>query len=136
MSSLPDAHTPPTTPPKSTSGLTRLRQAWVNSMRGLRLAYSGERAFRQEVALAVVLVPLAFWLGRNWVEVAVLAGCVWLVMVVELLNSAIESAIDRIGPERHTLSGRAKDIASAAVWMALALCASVWGAAAWARFAT
>jgi diacylglycerol kinase (ATP) len=68
--------------------------------------------------------------------VAVLAGCVWLVMEVELLNSAIEAAIDRIGPERHTLSGRAKDIASAAVWMALALCAGVWGAAAWQRFAT
>lgn len=137
MSSLPDTNnTPSTAPPKSASGLNRLRQAWVNSMRGLRLAYSGERAFRQEVALAVVLVPLAFWLGRNWVEVAVLAGCVWLVMVVELLNSAIESAIDRIGPERHTLSGRAKDIASAAVWMALALCAGVWGAAAWQRFAT
>lgn len=137
MSSLPDTNNAPSTaPPKTTSGLTRLRSAWVNSMRGLRLAYSGERAFRQEVALAVVLVPLAFWLGRNWVEVAVLAGCVWLVMVVELLNSAIEAAIDRIGPERHTLSGRAKDIASAAVWMALALCAGVWGGAAWQRFAT
>lgn len=136
MSSLPDTNNAPSTAsPKTTSGLTRLRSAWVNSMRGLRLAYSGERAFRQEVALAVVLVPLAFWLGRSWVEVAVLAGCVWLVMVVELLNSAIEAAIDRIGPERHTLSGRAKDIASAAVWMALALCAGIWGAAAWQRFA-
>ncbi|MFO1339308.1 MAG: diacylglycerol kinase [Burkholderiaceae bacterium] len=125
---------PAPTPPKSTGGLARLRQAWVNSMRGLRLAYDGERAFRQEVALAVVLVPAAFWLGRGWVEVALLAGCVWLVMVVELLNSAIEAAIDRIGPERHTLSGRAKDVASAAVWMSLALCAMVWGAALWARF--
>lgn len=138
MSSLPETdHIPPAgaeTAPKSASGLRRLRLAWVNSMRGLRLAYSGERAFRQEVALAAVLVPLAFWLGRSWVEVAVLAGCVWLVMVVELLNSAIEAAIDRIGPERHTLSGRAKDIASAAVWMALGLCACVWAAALWQRF--
>lgn len=138
MSSLPKTdHTRPVgaeAAPKSTSGLTRLRLAWVNSMRGLRLAFSGERAFRQEVALAVVLVPLAFWVGRNWVEVAVLAGCVWLVMVVELLNSAIEAAIDRIGPERHSLSGRAKDIASAAVWMALALSACIWAAALWHRF--
>lgn len=126
---------PTTTPPKSLGGLGRLRQAWVNSMRGLRLAYDSERAFRQEVALAVVLVPAAFWLGRGWVEVALLAGCVWLVMVVELLNSAIEAAIDRIGPERHALSGRAKDVASAAVWMSLALCAMVWGGALWTRFA-
>ncbi len=104
-------------------------------MRGLRLAYQGERAFRQETALAVVLVPLAFWLGRSWVEVALLAGCVWLLMIVELLNSAVEAAIDRIGPERHELSGRAKDVASAAVWMALMMCVGVWGAALWARFA-
>lgn len=126
---------PAPTPPKTATGLARLRQAWTNSLHGLRLAYDGERAFRQEVALAAVLVPAAFWLGRGWVETALLAGCVWLVLVVELLNSAIEAAVDRIGPERHALSGRAKDIASAAVWMALALCATVWGAALWARLA-
>jgi diacylglycerol kinase (ATP) len=103
-------------------------------MRGLRMAYQGERAFRQETALAIVMVPLSFWVGRTWVEVALLAGCVWLVMIVELLNSAIEAAIDRIGPERHVLSGRAKDVASAAVWMSLAMCAGIWGAALWARF--
>jgi diacylglycerol kinase (ATP) len=66
--------------------------------------------------------------------VALLAGCVWMVMIVELLNSAIEAAIDRNGPERQVLSGRAKDVASAAVWMSLALCAGIWGAALWARF--
>jgi diacylglycerol kinase (ATP) len=128
---------PPTisSEPKTLSGLSRLRQAWINSMRGLRMAYQGERAFRQETALAVVLVPLSFWVGRSWVEVALLAGCVWLLMIVELLNSAIEAAIDRIGPERHVLSGRAKDVASAAVWMALMMCVGIWGAALWARFA-
>jgi diacylglycerol kinase (ATP) len=98
------------------------------------MAYLGERAFRQEAWLAAVLVPLAFWVGRSWFEVALLAGCVWLVMIVELLNSAVEAAIDRIGLERHALSGRAKDVASAAVWMALALCAGIWGAALWHRF--
>jgi diacylglycerol kinase (ATP) len=125
---------PDTTAPKTLSGLGRLRQAWINSMRGLRMAYQGERAFRQETALAIVLVPLSFWVGRNWVEVALLAGCVWLLMIVELLNSAVEAAIDRIGPERHVLSGRAKDVASAAVWMALMMCVGVWCAALWARF--
>lgn len=126
---------PTTTPaPKPAQGLARLRQAWLNSMRGLRLAYAGERAFRQETVLAAVLVPTSFWVGRSWVEVALLAGCVWLVLIVELLNSAIEAAIDRIGPERHVLSGRAKDVASAAVWMSLALCAAVWGAAIWSRW--
>lgn len=124
-----------TTAPKPTQGLHRLRQAWLNPMRGLRLAYAGERAFRQETVLAALLVPMAFWVGRSWVEVALLAGCVWLVLIVELLNSAIEAAIDRIGPERHVLSGRAKDVASAAVWMSLTLCATVWGAALWSRWA-
>jgi diacylglycerol kinase (ATP) len=121
---------------KPVAALTRLHGAWKNSLRGLRMAFRGEQAFRQEVALAAVAVPLAFWVGRSWVEVAVLAGCVWLVMVVELLNSAIEAAIDRIGPERHALSGRAKDVASAAVWMALAMCVAIWSAALCQRFAT
>jgi len=125
---------PNTTASKTLSGLSRLRQAWINSMRGLRMAYQGERAFRQESALAIVLVPLSFWVGRSWVEVALLAGCIWLLMIVELLNSAVEAAIDRIGPERHVLSGRAKDVASAAVWMALMMCVSIWCAALWARF--
>jgi len=131
MNSLPD--TPPAAA-KPPGDLARLRGAWANSMRGLVMAYRGEQVFRQEVVLAAVAVPLAFWVGRNWVEVALLAGCVWLVMVVELLNSAIEAAIDRIGPERHSLSGRAKDVASAAVWMALALAVAIWSAALWQRF--
>jgi diacylglycerol kinase (ATP) len=132
MTPTPDS---PSVPVKPVAALTRLQGAWANSLRGLRMAYRGEQAFRQEVALAAIAVPMAFWIGRSWVEVAVLAGCVWLVMVVELLNSAIEAAIDRIGPERHALSGRAKDVASAAVWMALALCIAIWSAALWQRFA-
>ena len=83
----------------------------------------------QEAIAAVVLVPLAFWLGRSWVETALLAGTVLLVMIVELLNTGIETAIDRIGPEWHDLSKRAKDMGSAAVLLSLVLCAGVWIAA-------
>jgi diacylglycerol kinase (ATP) len=136
MSTVPNAppETPAATLSKPPGGLGRLGRAWGNSMRGLSMAYHGERAFRQEAWLAALLIPLACWLGQTWVEVALLAGCVWLVLIVELLNSAVEAAIDRIGPERHALSGRAKDVASAAVWMALAMCAGIWGAALWHRF--
>ncbi|MBT9596509.1 MAG: diacylglycerol kinase [Vitreoscilla sp.] len=116
-------------------GLARLVSAWGNSVRGLRLAWAGERAFRQEALLALALVPTAFWLGQGWIEVALLAGSVGLVLIVELLNSAVEAAIDRIGLERHELSGRAKDLGSAAVWLALVLCAGIWAAALWQRFA-
>ena len=82
----------------------------------------------------MVLVPLAFWLGRNWVEVAVLAGSAVLLLVVELLNSAVEAAIDRVGPEWHALSKRAKDLGSAAVLLTVLLCAGVWCAAFYQRF--
>ena len=82
----------------------------------------------------VVLAPLAFWLGRDWVEVALLLGTLLLVLIVELLNSAVEAAIDRVSLERHELSKRAKDLASAAVFIALMLCGGVWLAALWQRF--
>ena len=85
--------------------------------------------------MAIVLVPLAFWLGQNWLETALLAGSVMLVMIVELLNTCIESAIDRIGPEWHDLSKRAKDMGSAAVLLSLVFCAGVWLGAVWHRFA-
>lgn len=101
-------------------------------MQGLQAAW-GEKAFRQEAVAAVILVPAAFWLGRNWVEVALLAGSVWLVMVVELLNTGIEAAIDRVGPEWHALSKRAKDMGSAAVLMALLVCAAIWSTAIFQR---
>ncbi|OYT93008.1 MAG: diacylglycerol kinase [Burkholderiales bacterium PBB3] len=98
-------------------------------MAGLRAGW-GETAFRQEAVAAVLLVPLAFYLGRTWVEVSLLAGSVVLVMVVELLNTAVETAIDRIGPEWHDLSKRAKDMGSAAVLLSLLLALGIWIAAA------
>ena len=82
----------------------------------------------------MVVLPASLWLGRNWVEVALLAGTVVILMVVELLNTGIETAIDRIGPEWHALSKRAKDMGSAAVLLSLLLCAGVWAAALFQRF--
>ncbi len=123
-----------TNPYKGRTGLDRVRRAVGYSIDGLRTAYCGESAFRQEVWLAVVLLPAAFWLGSTWIEVAMLAGSVMLVLIVELLNSGIEAAIDRVSFELHDLSKRAKDLASAAVFLSLLLCASIWGAALWHRF--
>lgn len=96
-------------------------------MLGLRAAFVNEAAFRQELALFVVMAPLGYWLGSSGVERALLIGSVLLVLIVELLNSAIEAVVDRIGAERHDLSGRAKDIGSAAVFVALLNVAVIWG---------
>ena len=120
---------------KSRTGLHRVWHATRYSLHGLRAAWS-ESAFRQEAMAALVLVPLAFWLGRSWVEVALLAGAAVLLMVVELLNSAIEAAIDRVGPEWHALSKRAKDMGSAAVLLALLLAGGIWLAALYTKFWT
>jgi len=106
--------------------------AAIFSLSGLRAGW-GETAFRQEATAAIVLVPASFWLGRNWVEIALLAGSVLLVLIVELLNTAVEAAIDRIGPEWHQLSKRAKDMGSAAVLLALLLCSGIWAAAVYHR---
>lgn len=121
-------------PYKGRTGLDRIVRAAGYSMDGLRIAYRGESAFRQEVWAAVLLLPAAFWVGRGWVEVALLAGSVLLVLIVELLNSGIEAAIDRVSYELHDLSKRAKDLASAAVLLTLLLCAGIWSAALWQRF--
>jgi diacylglycerol kinase (ATP) len=118
---------------KRRTGLLRMRHALGYSLAGLRAGW-GETAFRQEALAALVMLPLAFWLGQNWVEVALLAATVLLVMVVELLNTGIEAAIDRIGPEWHALSKRAKDMGSAAVLLSLLLCAGTWAAALWTHF--
>jgi diacylglycerol kinase (ATP) len=123
-----------TPPPSNATGLRRIVLATGHSLAGLRSAYSGERAFRQEVWLAVVLLPAAFWVGRNWLEVAVLAATVMLVLIVELLNSGIEAAIDRISLERHALSKRAKDLGSAAVFLSVVTCGAIWLSALWWRF--
>lgn len=123
-----------TNPHKGRTGIDRIVRATGYSLTGLRLAYQGESAFRQEFWLAVMLVPLAFWLGRDWIEVALLAGSVSLVLIVELLNSAIEAVVDRVSLDWHELSKRAKDIASAAVFLSLLTCGGVWLAALWQRF--
>lgn len=124
---------PPANLQKERTGLNRVWHAFGYSLAGLRAGW-GETAFRQECIAAFVLVPLAFWLGSNWVEVALLAGSVVLLMVVELLNTAIETAIDRVGPEWHDLSKRAKDMGSAAVLLSLLVCAGIWLAALAQRF--
>ncbi|OJX14587.1 MAG: diacylglycerol kinase [Burkholderiales bacterium 68-20] len=131
MSSLPPPH--PANPQKARTGLHRLWHATGYSLAGLRAGWD-EKAFRQEAIAAFVMVPLAFWLGQNWVEVALLAGSVLLVMIVELLNTGIEAAIDRISLEWHPLAKRAKDMGSAAVLLALLVCAGIWSAALYQRF--
>ena len=107
-------------------GLTRLLRAFGASGKGLRGAYREEAAFRQELAFALIAVPLGLWLGRSGIERALLVAPVLLVLIVELVNSAIEATVDRVGTERNELSGLAKDIGSAAVLMAFILCAVVW----------
>ena len=131
--SSPGPVAPPANPQKARSGLNRIWHAAGYSLAGLRAGW-GEKAFRQEAIAAVVLLPASLWLGRGWVEVALLAGSVLIVLIVELLNTGIEAAIDRIGPEWHDLSKRAKDMGSAAVLLALLLCGGIWGAAVFQRF--
>ena len=120
-------------PQKDRKGLSRMWHAAGYSIAGLRAGW-GETAFRQEALTAIVLLPAAVWLGQQWVEVALLAATVVLVLIVELLNSSVEAAIDRVGPEWHDLSKRAKDLGSAAVLISLLLCSGVWSAALWHRF--
>jgi diacylglycerol kinase (ATP) len=133
MSQAPSQDTAPVNPQKERRGLNLVWHAAGYSMAGLRAGW-GETAFRQEVLAAIVLLPLAFWLGDSWIEVAVLSGSVIAVMVVELLNTAVETAIDRIGPEWHDLSKRAKDMGSAAVLLSLLLCLAIWSTALFHRF--
>lgn len=110
------------------TGITRIINATGYSMKGLKSAWINEAAFRQELLLILLLMPLAFWIGDSLNEILLLVCISWLVVIVEVLNSAIEAVVDRIGSEHHELSGRAKDLGSAAVFIALALNALVWGA--------
>lgn len=103
-------------------------------MAGLRTAWRNEAAFRQECVLAVVLIPVACWLGGNAVERALLIGTCLLVLIVELLNTAVEVVVDRVGTDHHELSGRAKDLGSAAVFVSLTLVVVTWALIAWDRF--
>lgn len=120
-------------PQKARKGLDRLWHATLYSLNGLKAGW-GEPAFRMEACLAIVLLPLAFSVGQSWIETALLVAGVLLVMIVELLNTAVEAAIDRIGPEWHDLSKRAKDMGSAAVFLTSLLAGGIWLAALWQRF--
>jgi diacylglycerol kinase (ATP) len=113
-------------PHKVETGFPRLLSALRNSLSGLGAAFRYERSFRLVVALAIVSLPLAFWLGRTPVERALLAASVLLAVIVELVNSAIEATVDRISLEKHPLAKRAKDLGSAAVMVSLATAALVW----------
>ncbi len=117
---------PTESPFKGKTGLARILQAFFNSLAGLGDAWRHESAFRQEVLLAAILIPIACWVPVTAVERALLVAVVLLVLIVELLNSSVEAAIDRISFEQHSLSKRAKDIGSAAVFVSLALCVLVW----------
>ena len=107
-------------------GLTLIIKAAEYSTKGFRAAWKYESAFRQEIVLTGALIPFAFWLGRDPVEVGMLISCLLLVVIVELLNSAIEAVVDRVGDELHQLSGRAKDLGSAAVFVTLILTGVLW----------
>lgn len=121
-----NAPTPPVNKPDH-RGLYHVLKAFGYSMKGLRAALKYEEAFRLELIALVVMLPLALLLGQTAVERVLLIGSLFLVLIVELINSAVEAVVDRIGIEHHKLSGRAKDIGSAAVFMALLNVGVVWG---------
>lgn len=118
------------------AGIRRIWNAALYSASGIRAGWKNEAAFRQEIVLCLLLIPAAFWLGNTAVERVLLIASCLLVLIVELLNSAVEAAIDRIGEDRHALSGRAKDMGSAAVFISLWIVIITWGLIAWERFLT
>ncbi len=118
------------------SGFARIYAAFFHSLRGFKATWLHEEAFRQEVYLCALGGPLGLWLGGTGLEKALLTGSLILVLIVELLNTGIEIVVDRISFERHELSGRAKDVGSAAVLCSLLLAGLVWGLILWPRFAT
>ena len=120
--------------PRNT-GLTRVWKASIYSIQGLKAAWQHESAFRQELTTGIVLLPLAWWLAETWLQLLLMVAACLLVLIAELLNSAIETVVDRVGVEQHVLAGRAKDIASAAVAIAILLVALTYGAVALERFA-
>jgi len=116
------------------TGLTRIVKATQFSAQGLRAAWRHESAFRQECTLTIVLVPVAFWLATSWAQAAILIAMCILVLIVELLNSAVEAVVDRIGPEHHDLAGQAKDMGSAAVLLSIVIMLGTWGTVAAQKF--
>jgi diacylglycerol kinase (ATP) len=128
--SSPSTSVPAGLAQKQRRGWNRIAHALGYSLQGLQAAWF-ETAFRQEACVALVLIPASFWVGNNWVEVALLAGSIMWVMVVELLNTGIEAVVDRMGTEWNALAKKAKDMGSAAVLLSLLLCISIWVAALW-----
>jgi diacylglycerol kinase (ATP) len=116
-------------------GWSRIWHATRYSANGLRAAFANEEAFRQELLIALVMTPAGLWLGRSAVERALLVGTLLLTLIVELLNSAIESVVDLVSPDYNIYAKRAKDMGSAAVLLSLLLCGGIWAAALWHRFA-
>lgn len=116
------------------TGVRRIARATVYSIQGFAHAWRYEAAFRQEIALIVFLVPAALWLGRTVLETSLLIASCLVVLIVELLNSAIEAVVDRFGDELHVYSGRAKDLGSAAVFLSLVFLILVWFGITWSRF--
>ncbi len=113
--------------PKGATGIKRLINATGYSIAGLKATWKEEEAFRQELLLSIVMIPAAFWLGETAVQRALLIASVFIVLITEVLNSAVEAVVDRIGTDHHPLSGRAKDMGSAAVMLSLINAAVVWG---------
>ncbi len=118
------------------TGIRRIILATRFSAQGFASAWRHEAAFRQEITAAIVMIPVAFWLGRDAMEVLLLTMSLLLVIIVELLNSAVEATVDRIGEEHHELAGRAKDMGSAAVGFSLLVVLAVWGTVSYQRFMT
>lgn len=119
---------------KQNTGFKRIYNAFFYSMAGLASAWKNEAAFRQESLVAIVLIPIAFWLGQSTTQIGLLILSIFIVLIVELLNSAIEAGVDRISDEHHVLSKQAKDIASAAVFLSLVLFAINWFLVIFERF--
>ncbi|MBP5987079.1 MAG: diacylglycerol kinase [Azonexus sp.] len=116
---------------KGKKGLTRLWNALGYSRDGIRAAWQNEAAFREEILLAAIALPLAFYLGKNGIERALMIGAVLLILIVEILNSAVEAVVDKASPEKHELAKRAKDMGSAAVLLSLLNAAAIWACLLW-----
>ena len=116
------------------TGISRIYDAFFYSMKGFAAAWKFEAAFRQEVALVVVLTPCAFWMAKDITQLLLMLASLFLVLMAELTNSAIEAVVDRTGTEKHALSGRAKDIGSALVFVSLSLVGVIWAGVAYEKF--
>jgi diacylglycerol kinase (ATP) len=114
--------------------IAHILNAFIWSMAGIKAAWKNEQAFRWEAAIVLLMMPVGLWIGRTAVEWALLIASAMSILITELLNSAVEAVVDRIGPERHELSKRAKDLGSAAAFISMITAAVVWGLIAYERF--